>query len=61
MLSGGVIVLWVELTWVVTVGVYLMCLYIYIYIYKRTRVLDQFGSSILVTPHVSVNMVKMGN
>ena len=28
---------------------------------KGTKVLDHYGSSILVTPHVSVNIVKMVN
>jgi len=43
--------------WVVTVTESVCISDIYIYIYG-TKVLDQFGSSILVTPHVSVNMVK---
>jgi len=39
-----------------------LILYIYIYIYiKGTKVLDHYGSSILVTPHASVNIVKMVN
>ena len=28
---------------------------------KGTKVLDHYGSTILVTPHVSVNIVKMVN
>jgi len=28
---------------------------------QETKVLDHFGSSILVTPHVSINAVKMVN
>jgi len=35
-------------------------LYIYIYMY-RIKVVDHFVSSILVTPHISVNFVKMVN
>jgi len=37
-------------------GCHSQCAYL-IYIYKEPK--DHYGSSILVTPHVSVNIVKM--